>query len=159
MAAITLHFVDPAQRLTLKTILAVTGHGIVDENAELQFSDMESRHALDFTQTPTVLAATTSEIPDAVKAMAQGAWGYIFIPFQPDEAALTVSRVLSGEAQVSAKATLPELPTLESVEFDHIRIALRLANGNQAKAARALNIGRNTLWRKLKKMDPKNSDG
>lgn len=159
MATIALHCFDPAQRLTLKTILAASGHGIVEENGELQFSDMESRHELDFTLTPTVLLATATEIPDAVKAMAQGAWGYIFVPFQPDEAALTVSRVLSGEAQMSAKATLAELPTLESVEFEHIRVALRLANGNQAKAARALNIGRNTLWRKLKTMGPKNSDG
>ncbi|MCK5863146.1 MAG: hypothetical protein KAH38_11715 [Candidatus Hydrogenedentes bacterium] len=32
----------------------------------------------------------------------------------------------------------------------HLEEVLRLCKGNQAKAARILNIGRNTLWRKMK---------
>jgi DNA-binding NtrC family response regulator len=47
--------------------------------------------------------------------------------------------------------------TMESAEKETILRALKEADGNQTKAARALGMGRNTLWRKMKKhgIDPK----
>lgn len=42
--------------------------------------------------------------------------------------------------------------TLESQEAEHIRHALRLADGNRSQAARMLGIDRVSLWRKLKKL-------
>jgi two-component system response regulator HydG len=40
--------------------------------------------------------------------------------------------------------------TLAEVERDHVLGVLEVCGGNQAEAARALGIGRNTLWRKLR---------
>ena len=40
---------------------------------------------------------------------------------------------------------------LDDVERLHILAVLRKAKGNQAEAARLLGIGRNTLWRKLRR--------
>ena len=44
-----------------------------------------------------------------------------------------------------------EFKSLEQVELDYIKQVLRACKFNQARAARILGIGRNTLWRKLKK--------
>jgi transcriptional regulator of acetoin/glycerol metabolism len=40
---------------------------------------------------------------------------------------------------------------MQSAEKETILQALQAANGNQTRAARALGMGRNTLWRKMKK--------
>ena len=47
---------------------------------------------------------------------------------------------------------LAGLKTLEQIELDYIQQVLRACKHNQARAARVLGIGRNTLWRKLKKV-------
>jgi len=44
------------------------------------------------------------------------------------------------------------LRPLEDVEMEHILRVLKKCKNNQAKAARMLGIGRNTLWRKLKEL-------
>jgi transcriptional regulator with PAS, ATPase and Fis domain len=41
--------------------------------------------------------------------------------------------------------------TMQSAEKDMILRALQAADGNQTRAAQALDMGRNTLWRKMKK--------
>jgi transcriptional regulator of acetoin/glycerol metabolism len=41
--------------------------------------------------------------------------------------------------------------TLQNAEKETILRALQTANGNQTKAAQSLGMGRNTLWRKMKK--------
>jgi len=41
--------------------------------------------------------------------------------------------------------------TIQGAEKDAIVQALLTAEGNQTKAAKALGMGRNTLWRKMKK--------
>ncbi len=48
--------------------------------------------------------------------------------------------------------TQNEMPgvTLKEMELLHIRNALKLTNGNQARAAKLLGIGQTTLWRKMK---------
>lgn len=48
-------------------------------------------------------------------------------------------------------ATVPPGGTLEAVELDTIRRAVAAAGGNLSRAARQLGIGRNTLYRKLRK--------
>lgn len=160
MVTIALFIQDTTQRVTLKILLEAEGHVIVSRSgdAQVQFADMHSCRELDLLSTPTILIASASDIPGAVEAMSVGAWGYIFIPFQPHEAALAVKRVLAGDTPSNTEITLSELQTMEEVEFEYIELALRLCNGNQAKAARALKIGRNTLWRKLRKMEQLKSD-
>lgn len=156
MASITLHIQDHTQRITLKALLEVEEHTVTENmetQSQVQFCDLQSWHKLAPTIVPTVLLATAAEIPSAVDAMNAGAWGYIFVPFQPCEACVAVSHEINNRNTSSPIPNLSNLPTMESVEFEHIALTLRLCNGNQAKAARLLNIGRNTLWRKLKKME------
>lgn len=161
MVNIALFIRDTIQRLTLRTLLETEGHTVAasPEHAQVVFADAQSWRDLDLLSAPTILIVSASEIPVAVEAMAAGAWGYIFVPFLPREASLAVSRALAGITPSEMQPALADLRTMESVEFEHIALALRLCKGNQAKAARALNIGRNTLWRKLKKMEQRNTDG
>lgn len=51
-------------------------------------------------------------------------------------------------------AVPPAAATLEAVELETIRRAVAAAGGNVSKAARQLGIGRNTLYRKLRKGSP-----
>ncbi len=44
-------------------------------------------------------------------------------------------------------------PTLDEVNRDHIKAALKLANGNKGRAAKLLAVHRNTLTNKMKKYD------
>ena len=60
---------------------------------------------------------------------------------------------LPDELGARAAAPRPEAPALRplaDVERDHILAVLDACGGSQVEAARALGIGRNTLWRKLK---------
>jgi ActR/RegA family two-component response regulator len=79
--------------------------------------------------------------------MREGVWGYVFVPLQPGEAVMAVQRATAGGSAPAAE----DLRRLEDVEMEHIVRVLRKCKNNQAKAARMLGIGRNTLWRKLKK--------
>ncbi|MGA2613386.1 MAG: sigma-54 dependent transcriptional regulator [Spirochaetia bacterium] len=74
----------------------------------------------------------------------------------PHISAEEFSRIFSlGRAQTqtveSAPIGAPGAPEREQQEREAIVRALRQGNGNQTKAARILGMGRNTLWRKMKK--------
>ncbi len=56
---------------------------------------------------------------------------------------------LAATMKKKGVATSP-LPTMEAVEAEAIRAALDYYRGNVTKAAKALGIGRNTLYRKMK---------
>jgi len=59
-----------------------------------------------------------------------------------------------GDAAARAPASPPSSagePTIRGAEREAILRALREADGNQTRAAEALGMGRNTLWRKMKK--------
>lgn len=162
MASVALYIQDGIQRITLKTMLESDGHAVRAEagvtDAEIVFADLGHLEQIVLDQQPVIVLTPIANIPNAVDAMRNGAWGYIVTPFQPKEASMIVHRALrSGSSD--AVESLENLPTMETVEFEHIRRALRLCNGNQARAARVLNIGRNTLWRKLKKMEQESRNG
>jgi transcriptional regulator of acetoin/glycerol metabolism len=65
-----------------------------------------------------------------------------------------ISRSASITAQDLSLGLIPEgadkAGTLKELQQRHILHALERHGGNQAKAARELGIGRNTLWRRLK---------
>ncbi len=65
--------------------------------------------------------------------------------------------VRDRSAAAIAAGGYPGLP-LRDAEREHILATLRESQGNQAKAAELLGIGRNTLWRKLKEYGLKPSD-
>ncbi|MBX3176549.1 MAG: hypothetical protein KF886_04250 [Candidatus Hydrogenedentes bacterium] len=158
MALIGLHIGDPANRLTLKAMLELEGHRTVDGDAGASLlitDDIERAPGRVGPDTIVLVLSTSEEIGRAVAAMREGVYGYIFLPFQPGEAGIMVQRALNaiaGERPVSA-ARETGLQRLEEVESQHILAVLRRCKNNQAKAARVLGIGRNTLWRKLKKIE------
>ncbi len=150
MARVRLIIENHANRITLKTILETDGHRVVDEAPEVVVVDTPA-HAAAFIETvPTLILATASDIRNAVAAMKKGAYGYLFVPFQPGEASLMVSRAAASNASAVPTATAPDSITLEEAETEQILATIRRCRGNKAEAARVLGIGRNTLWRKLK---------
>jgi DNA-binding NtrC family response regulator len=158
MALIGLHINDPANRLTLKAMLEMEGHRILegDVGTPLLITDDLDRAADRVSETTTVLALCTSdEVGRAVESMKKGVYGYIFLPFQPGEAGMMVQRAMSEQASESPASPAAESPlrSLEEVESEYIQSVLRRCKNNQARAARVLGIGRNTLWRKLRKIE------
>jgi len=146
MARVQLLIDDGAQRMTLAATLEAAGHSIVESGAEVLFSSSAEAGVRRARECRVVLLATASGVPDAVRAMREGVWGYVFVPLQPGEAVMAVQRALASGA-----AAVEDQRPLEEVEMEHIQRVLRKCKNNQAKAARMLGIGRNTLWRKLKK--------
>ncbi len=149
MADIELDIADFITRATLKAMLEAEGHRVVTEAGAVHVTDNPVSASAQAAHMPTLLLASTAQIPDAIDAMRQGVHGYIFLPFQPGEAPLMVQRALTAPS--AATSTTPEpLLTLAQAETAHIARVLRACKHNQAKAAQVLGIGRNTLWRKLK---------
>jgi DNA-binding NtrC family response regulator len=149
MARVQLSIDDPASLTTLRTLLEADGHTIDEKSPQVYITD-DTFKAIERSKTlPTLVLARATEVREAVTAMRQGVYGYLFVPFQPGEAGLMVRRALGEHRPESA----PEMTTLDEVETRHILSVLRQCNNNQGKAARVLGIGRNTLWRKLKRVN------
>ncbi|HOV34259.1 MAG TPA: helix-turn-helix domain-containing protein [Candidatus Hydrogenedens sp.] len=153
MARIKLHIQQSISELTLKTILETKGHIISDETFNILITD-DYPYALNYARTlPTLVLATAQQIPKAVELMKEGVFGYIFVPFQPDEASMMIERALGlwkiGETHY--KNTSVSLAELES---EVILKTLAECHFNHSKAAQRLGIARNTLWRKLKRIKP-----
>ncbi len=153
MSRIRLEIEDTAQRMTLKAMLEAGGHTIALEDPEVVFNDSIEGALSKSAGVPTIVLATASQVPDAVRAMRKGVWGYLFVPLQASEAGLVVQRALAAKpsGEVKEADAVEAMRTLEQVELDYIREVVRACKHNQARAARVLGIGRNTLWRKLKK--------
>ncbi len=147
MARLQLLVDDGTQRMTLQATLESAGHQVVDSGAEVVFASSADAAIKRARECPVILLAAASGIPEAVRAMREGVWGYVFVPLQPGEAVMAVQRATAGGSAPTAE----DLRRLEDVEMEHIVRVLRKCKNNQAKAARMLGIGRNTLWRKLKK--------
>lgn len=91
-------------------------------------------------------------IGTAMEAGRLGAAEYLTKPVEVDR----LLGVLRGEARAGGAAAgeLPEVPTLESVEWEHIQRVLAECAGNVSRAARTLGIDRRSLQRKLAKYPP-----
>jgi len=150
MARVQLAIADPSNRLTLRAMLEAEGHTIADADAEVVILDNLREAVQQAAERPTLVLASFGDVREAVAAMRQGVYGYILVPFQPGEAGLMVERAAGHRGTVPVEEDL--LP-LEEVEARHIQAVLRRCKGNRAEAARVLKIGRNTLWRKLKKAE------
>jgi DNA-binding NtrC family response regulator len=147
MARFELRIQNPTNRLVLKTMLEAEGHEAVSASPDVIFTDDFA--LVETADAPLVLLAHAPQIPDAVKAMRNGAYGYILLPFLPGEAGLMVTRALAA-----LRPAVTEAPqTLHDAERAHIRAVLRACKNNQSEAAKILGIARNTLWRKIKTFD------
>ncbi len=151
MARIELLVDDTPQRMTLSAMLEAAGHEIVDSEPQVIFTDSVDRARARAGARPVILLASASEIPEAVQSMRDGVWGYIFVPLQPEEAPCAVERALAAPAEHIGDEPVESMRPLAEVEMEYIQEVLRKCKHNQARAARILGIGRNTLWRKLKK--------
>lgn len=84
-------------------------------------------------------------IATAVEAMRRGAVNYLCKP-------VTVSQLLAGFEPLDAPPDLRnEPPSVEEMEWEHIQRILNDNDGNVSATARALNMHRRTLQRKLQK--------
>jgi ActR/RegA family two-component response regulator len=136
--------------MTLHAMLEAAGHTIVDADPDVILTDSRESAVKQASTTKTLLLTPASGVPDAVRVMRDsGVFGYVFLPLQPGEAAIAVAHAAGSEVETESGADA--LRSLEDVEMEHIHRVLRACKHNQAKAARVLGIGRNTLWRKLKK--------
>ncbi len=88
----------------------------------------------------------------AMEAGRLGATDYLTKPVEVDR----LVGALRGNPMVSSSAPLdlPEVPTLESVEWEHIQRVLADCGGNVSRTARMLGIDRRSLQRKLAKYPP-----
>ena len=154
MADIALHIREPLNRITLEMMLRAEGHTIVAEGGAVGIHDHPQRAVEEACIRPSLLLAGAADIPAAVDAMRQGVYGYIFLPFQPGETSLMVERALR-EVQVRAgipsELSVPMETALIDAERTHIERVLRECRGNRTVAAKRLGIGRNTLWRRLRR--------
>lgn len=84
-------------------------------------------------------------IATAVEAMRRGAANYLCKP-------VTVSQLIQGfEPLEGSPALRQEPPSVEEMEWEHIQRVLNEHEGNISATARALNMHRRTLQRKLQK--------
>lgn len=151
MARIRLVVDDDIPRLTLKAMLEAEGHSVstADSGFDLTIADSPRLAMEAAKKAPALVLSTAAQLDEAVACMKQGVFGYVFVPFLPGEVGLMVSRAF-GNAHESVRRDVDELMSLEQAEMDHIKRVMRACKHNQAKAARILGIGRNTLWRKLR---------
>jgi len=156
MARIELLITDSLQRLTIQAMLESEDHTLVGQNPELCLMDLHLWTSPSNKSCPVIVFAPTSQVTEAVAAMAEGAWGYVLEPLQPKEIPLTIQRALNTKR--ATPSAPEEIRPLEEVELEYILSVLKKVKNNQAKAARLLGIGRNTLWRKLKKRHEAQSD-
>ena len=84
-------------------------------------------------------------IATAVEAMRRGAMNYLCKP-------VTVSQLIHGFEPIEGALELrQEPPSVEEMEWEHIQRVLNEHEGNISATARALNMHRRTLQRKLQK--------
>jgi DNA-binding NtrC family response regulator len=151
MANILLQIEDMVNRMTLKAMLEAAGHCLTDDNPDIIFADSPQKAEDCLNEAPVLLVATAGEAADAVAAMARGVFGYILLPFVPGEAAIMVQRALETKTAAPQPVGEDRVCSLEEAEHRHICSALKRCKNNQSETAKVLGIGRNTLWRKLKK--------
>ncbi|MFE8071105.1 response regulator [Marinobacteraceae bacterium S3BR75-40.1] len=84
-------------------------------------------------------------IATAVEAMRRGAINYLCKPVQADPL------IAAFQPPNEVPDLRPSPPSVEELEFEHIQQVLQAHDGNISATARALNMHRRTLQRKLQK--------
>lgn len=90
-----------------------------------------------------------ASINTAVEAIKLGATQYLAKPANADEIVAAFSHTPDGDIPLSTQAT-----PIEHLEWEHIQRVLHEHNHNVSATARALNMYRRTLQRKLNKPPP-----
>ncbi len=105
-------------------------------------------HGLD-PNTRIVVLTGYASIATAVEAIKLGATQYLAKPANADEIVAAFAHAADGNAPLKANPT-----QIENLEWEHIQRVLREHDGNISATARALNMHRRTLQRKLAKPPP-----
>ncbi len=163
MARVRLEIRDLPNRLALKALLEADGHEVFagPGDAQVVLTDQPEVAEGIARDLAALLLVTAGQVPRAVQAMRRGVFGYVLAPLVPGEAPMMVERALAFSRGITAARVIDDdddeiVPlTLEEVEEVHILDTMRRCRDNQARAARELGIGRNTLWRKLKRIQSK----
>lgn len=101
-------------------------------------------------QVPIVVLTGYGSIPAALEAVRLGARDMLLKPADPD----AVLAALRGVRPMREPDHLPEIPTLDRVEWEHIHRVLAETGGNISRTAQLLGIDRRSLQRKLGKYPP-----
>lgn len=164
MARVRLDIRDLPNRLAVKALLEAEGHDVFTGPGDAQavVTDQAETAEAFSRELPALLLASLPQVPRAVSAMRRGVYGYVLSPLQPGEVSIMLERAMLFARGVGAARPVPSgeeegiVPlTLEEMEEVHILETMRRCRNNQARAARELGIGRNTLWRKLKRIQAK----
>jgi two-component system response regulator RegA len=105
-------------------------------------------HELD-PNTRIVVLTGYASISTAVEAIKLGATQYLAKPANADEIVAAFSHAPDGHASFNVQPT-----KIEHLEWEHIRRVLHEHDNNVSATARALNMHRRTLQRKLSKPPP-----
>lgn len=98
--------------------------------------------------TKALILTGYSSISTAVKAIKLGAQNYLCKPANTDE----ILKALTDTEATQEMATIEENPiSVDRLEWEHIQRVLNEHEGNVSATARALNMHRRTLQRKLQK--------
>jgi two-component system response regulator RegA len=106
---------------------------------------IQALHELDPATRIVVLTGYAS-IATAVEAIKLGATQYLSKPANADEIVAAFGHAASAEIPLTAQP-----PSVERMEWEHIQRVLQEHQGNISATARALNMHRRTLQRKLSK--------
>lgn len=94
---------------------------------------------------PVLVLTGYGSIATAVEAMRRGATNYLCKP-------ASINQILVGFEPLDSEPELrAEPPSVEEMEWEHIQRVLNEHDGNISATARALNMHRRTLQRKLQK--------
>jgi two-component system response regulator RegA len=102
-------------------------------------------HELD-PNTRIIVLTGYASISTAVEAIKLGATQYLSKPANADEIVTAFDHTASGEAPIELQR-----PQIEHLEWEHIQRVLHEQDNNISATARALNMHRRTLQRKLNK--------
>ncbi len=101
-----------------------------------------------------VMLTGYASVATAMKAVRLGAHDYLTKPADTDQILEALAADPSTSTSTSTDEGLPQVPSLEWVEWQHMHRVLADCHGNISQAARLLRIDRRSLQRKLAKYAP-----
>ncbi|MBL9166113.1 MAG: response regulator [Verrucomicrobiales bacterium] len=101
-----------------------------------------------------VMLTGYASVATAMKAVRLGAHDYLTKPADTDQILHALAADPSAAGAPSTEERLPQVPSLEWVEWQHMHRVLAECHGNISQAARLLRIDRRSLQRKLAKYAP-----
>lgn len=96
-----------------------------------------------------------ASIPTAVEAIKLGAHNYLHKPVTVQELLAAFTDDDSAITSIATPSNESEVMSMERLEWEHIQRVLNENQGNISATARALNMHRRTLQRKLQKYAPR----